>query len=253
MAAVWVNCVECGDRYLSYAEHRCDGRKPRSLVSTAFTSKVKQLASSCFGVEEKQFLLKEHTSLGFALSATTQILERGSIYDSTLKSVPEDLDEHRKTQLLGLQVGTKGLTVHDDSHGTIVHLLQTQNRVDEMQGTYVHEAMHAYSHDDFKEQFGKDLDEGTTEFFAREIMGKIDPDLLGKRNRVYNHEHALAVTFVDTFGKKDVIDAYFRGDKRIIGLAGAGLRAKPLMSEWRRYKAAMGRETDPPFFQVLGA
>jgi len=197
--------------------------KPKSLVSTAFIGRVNEIVQGAFGVGEKRHRVREHVSLEFALSATIQIMERGSIYDSTLDALPKHMGEHRKTQLLNFQMGTKGLTVHDDGNGTVVHLLQVQGRVDEMHGTYIHEVMHVYSNDDFKEQYGKDLDEGVTEFFAQEIMKKVDPDLLGRRGRVYQHERGLAEILVDAFGRKELVGAYFRGDTRIMDLVKAAL------------------------------
>lgn len=222
---------------------------PKNILSTAFTSHIQQLAEDHFSVTSKRLRIKEHQNYDFAISAFVQTERRGTVIDATLP-MPERLPTHQKTQLGNFAIGTKGLTVSDETNGTIVHLLQTSIAA-EMQCTFIHELMHAHSHGDFSLKFGKDLDEGVTEFFARELMAIEDRSMLQRRTKVYTHECNLAESLIDAFDRGPVVGAYFRGDKRIFDLVGMGFKAKKLVKDWQNFKVAQGRAEDPPLFQLL--
>ena len=77
----------------------------------------------------------------------------------------EDVPEGELATWKKAAVGIKGLTV-DAGDSPIIHLLQDKKTM----AAFLHESLHAYSHDSFKVFFGKDLDEGVTESLAREVM-----------------------------------------------------------------------------------
>ncbi len=87
--------------------------------------------------------------------------------------------------------------------------------------TLIHESLHYYSNDIFKDYFGKDMDEGTTELFARDVMAEVEErlstktnqlDLRSERGKVYAHEVALVREVIRIIGRNEMMEAYFRGD-----------------------------------------
>lgn len=222
---------------------------PKNILSTSFTSRVYNFAIEHFGANHRRISIKEHENYDFVISAYAQTAAHGVVTDAKL-TLPERLPTHQKTQLAQMAIGTKGLTVSDDANGTVVHLLKNPIAA-QMQCTFIHELMHALSDHNFSINYGKDLDEGTTELFAREIMAIEDRNLLALRGKVYTHECDLAKSLVETFDRDAVKAAYFKGGKRIFELVYAGVQAKGLVKDWNRFKAAQGRTEDPPLFSLL--
>lgn len=224
------------------------GDKPVQRVA----DKIAQLFHQPFRVVG----IKEHTDSDFAVSSMVQIAKEGSIIDPLLKPVKVSKKDGTAA-FEDAALGINGLTV-ENKDAKLIHLRQNQN----MDATFVHESLHAYSHDDFRRFFGTEADEGTTELFARRVMQAIDLENSGisgyqpmaaTRGKVYTHEVSLAETILAQLGETMTKNAYFNGDTLAVvnWINGSNDAArKPLRDAWR--DAHLGTPPAlPPFFAQL--
>jgi hypothetical protein len=213
-----------------------------------FSQTVNKKISDYFGVKFQPPRLTVHEDSDFAISSFAQIAEFGEIKHPKLPLEQDGfkVKKHQLDAFKKLAVGTNGLTVGEGAN-KIVHILNNAN----WQATLIHESLHFYSHPAFTAFVGKDLDEGTTESFAREIMKQLDSKLLSTRGKVYTHEVVLADEFINTIDRERVKAAYFKGDvKAIKDLILAGFAGKALKKSWAAYKSKNGSE-DSPFWKLL--
>jgi hypothetical protein len=80
-------------------------------------------------------------------------------------------------------------------------------------GTLVHEGIHLYSDDRFKNNTGRFADEGVTEYFARKVINTMPID---RTRTVYPAEFAAASAIIETLSEGAVADFYFKGDESAI-------------------------------------
>ncbi len=76
-------------------------------------------------------------------------------------------------------------------------------------GTPIHEDLHYYSSKKFGENFGSDLDEGTTEYFTRKLATN---DRVG----IYEDQYRQSAKIANGVGEQTLKDAYFKGDEKAI-------------------------------------
>lgn len=82
--------------------------------------------------------------------------------------------------------------------------------------TTIHESMHFFSHDKYREELGKKINEGTTEFFTHWLckrnginIRKITPDRL---KEIYTNEYHAIYKLREVSGNSVLAKAYFQGD-----------------------------------------
>lgn len=75
--------------------------------------------------------------------------------------------------------------------------------------TAAHERLHQLAHPRFRETFGRELDEGVTEQFARGIYGDLG---LADMPKVYPNEQRVVTMLGARVGEERLASAYFKGD-----------------------------------------
>jgi hypothetical protein len=88
--------------------------------------------------------------------------------------------------------------------GSEVHMCLDRGEV----GTAIHEAIHFFSHDDYRGELGGDANEGTTEYFTRVVttqQGIV-------RGAFYTSQRGAVDNLVAATTQEDVGDAYFDGE-----------------------------------------
>jgi hypothetical protein len=229
-------------------------------IPQEFKNQVSTTIAGRFGVPQQALSVREHDNSDFAVSAFLQIAHIGEIEHVHLPLEVHGVNPSRKelADFRRAAVGTNGLTVEDGRGGRIIHVLQSPNE----NATLIHEAMHAHSSATFGIFFGKDVDEGMTEYFAREVMAAIEQDprnygkglnLTATRGKVYTHEVALASVLIAELGVQTVRDAYFRGAvapiRANLPVDGA---ANNLRAAWTTFRnGGGGAGALPEFWRIL--
>lgn len=87
--------------------------------------------------------------------------------------------------------------------GSEIHLHNERGET----GTAIHESMHLYSHNTFRGTLGSNANEGTTEYFAREIM--TEQKIV--RGNFYPNQLASITTLIGASSKSKLAGGYFEG------------------------------------------
>lgn len=88
--------------------------------------------------------------------------------------------------------------------GSEVHMCLDRGEV----GTAIHEAIHFFSHDDYRGELGGDVNEGTTEYFTRIVTAQQGI----VRGAFYTNQRGAVENLVAASTQEDVGDAYFDGE-----------------------------------------
>ena len=97
-------------------------------------------------------------------------------------------------------------------------------------GALLHEAIHALAPDAFDDQYGRRVDEGTTEYFARRVAAKA-----GKHPpSSYKLEHAGVQALAAVVGDALLAEAFFTGKTLRLQSAVDDARGEGTFSAWRR-------------------
>jgi hypothetical protein len=107
--------------------------------------------------------------------------------------------------------------------GSEIHVHQDRGEP----GTVVHESMHLFSHDDFRDQLGFNANEGATELFAK----KLCKEQKIKRGEFYVDQYKAVRKVADLVGEDVLANAYYKGDiaglrKEFDAKAGTGFMHK---------------------------
>jgi hypothetical protein len=97
--------------------------------------------------------------------------------------------------------------------------------------TVVHEAIHMYSHDNYRRMVRGDANEGTTEYFTQMACKQYGMDRVG----VYGQQVAAVARLARSVGDDVLANAYFKGNIR--ALAAAVESIKP--GAWERWRQDM--------------
>lgn len=154
------------------------------------------------------------------LSKCTELLTGPSEEDMTRKERAkrnqEKMDECEKNWIV-----SRGLYVRHDAKNPAGRSLI---KGDAPARTYVHEALHAYTHSSGRQQLGKDLEEGMTEYFARQVALRHDLSLLSPS---YEKERIVIEEMVVAIGTdKPIRRAYFGGNVEALRTAYDAVRGK---------------------------
>ena len=88
--------------------------------------------------------------------------------------------------------------------GSEIHVHQDRGEP----GTTVHESLHLFSHDDFRDQLGFNANEGATEYFCKKLCREIGL----KRGNFYPNQFGAVEKLVGVVGEDTLAAAYFKGD-----------------------------------------
>jgi hypothetical protein len=141
-------------------------------------------------------------------------------FDKHLRESAPDMSEAKRKQVLGYyfdgQVNVNG------------------NQV-QVPLTAAHERLHQLAHPRFRDTFGRDMDEGVTEHFARGIYGDLG---LADMPQVYPQEQRVVNMLGARIGEERLASAYFKGD---------------MTSLRNRLDADLGKGTSERLAQVMRA
>jgi hypothetical protein len=88
--------------------------------------------------------------------------------------------------------------------GSEIHLHQDRGEP----GTAVHESMHLFSNTEYRDQLGLNVNEGTTEYFAKKLCAEQKI----KRGDFYPDQYRSVKKLVGAVGEDTVTNAFFKGD-----------------------------------------
>jgi hypothetical protein len=94
--------------------------------------------------------------------------------------------------------------------------------------TVLHEAIHIYSNPAFRTTYGKNVNEGTTEYFSRQILIEQNIQIEGSYEDEYQEIRAL----VEVAGEDALRKAYFEGDLAALEQAVDNARSEGVFATW---------------------
>lgn len=95
--------------------------------------------------------------------------------------------------------------------------------------TVLHEALHLYSDSAMRDNYGKQVNEGTTEYFTRLI---VEQEHLERRTGIYDDEHEAIRQLVGVIGEDTLREAYFEGDTAALEQAVDNARGAGTFATW---------------------
>lgn len=139
------------------------------------------------------FISKE--LLVIAKQKPSTFLEKAS-YNSWLRRAYPTAPRHELQGVVG------------DTHPLTRSVTVNRNEVNLVR-TLAHERVHQVAHPRFRASFGRELDEGVTDYFASRVSGELHlaDNIIG-----YPSERELIGTIVSRVGEKPLAKAYFRGE-----------------------------------------
>ena len=96
-------------------------------------------------------------------------------------------------------------------------------------GTVVHEGLHAYGHESFAGQLRNGVNEGTTEYFTRQILSDLN---IAEPEATYEDELAEVTRMVPIVGEETLKRAYFLGDMDALHTAANSQLGPCALIEW---------------------